>query len=571
MILPFLSRLNLTDYFIIILVYIEFVTSSILQFIPTKLINSITWLFQHLFTSNPAMDIPVNEVPIDTQLRLAPSIHEMCKLFNVEVEDYLVRTEDDYILTIHRIPPRKDLHDTEVTPKVAYLHHGLLMCSDIWCCNVERHKNLPFVLHDLGYDVWMGNNRGNKYSTAHVFLQPGSPKFWNFSIDEFAYFDIPNTINYILENVNAEQVTCIGFSQGSAQMFAALSINKKLNEKISQFIAIAPAMTPHGLHNRIVDKIVKATPKLMYLFFGRNIVLPSATVWRRTLHPKLFNTLIDVANIMLFNWNSKNITIKQKFISYSKLYSTTSVKCIVHWFQILRSQKFQLYEEPDDMFNSLSRPYLIPVFPTRTNIKVPILLIYGGSDSLVDIDVMKANLPPKRVFDIKIDNHEHLDLIWGNDVDVLVIDKVLKFIEFFTPIDDPSYRLLSKYFNSNNFKKYASITSEHTIKPENLIGTPRKNSVAVASIHKRSPSIVSRHNYNERDSELKSYVTNESRNGDLVDLPEINSTSSCSSASEEEELHAEAVEIHRQLSQNHIPAQNNSDLELTKSVMDSIK
>ncbi|EDO14743.1 hypothetical protein Kpol_297p4 [Vanderwaltozyma polyspora DSM 70294] len=429
MLFPLIGRLAITDYIIILMVYTEFFVYTLVSFVPQKLISATSWLFQQIFTSKTVIEQDDTKDPIEVLLRTAPTIHEMCAVFDIQVHDHLVRTEDDYILTLHRIPP----DPRNSNGKVAYLHHGLLMCSDVWVCNIERNKNLPFVLHDMGYDVWMGNNRGNKYSTAHLYKLPRSPKFWDFSIDEFAFFDIPNSIKFVLEHCKVNQLVCIGFSQGSAQMFAALSINEELNSKISQFVAIAPAMTPHGLHNRIVDTLAKSTPKLMYLFFGRNIVLPSATLWRRTLHPKLFNMMVDMGNVLLFNWTAKNITYKQKFVSYSKLYSTTSVKSIVHWFQILRSQKFQLFEEPDDMFNSLSRPYRIPVFPTKTNIKVPILLIYGGIDSLVDIEVMKSNLPTKRVFDIKVEDHEHLDLIWGHDVDKLVIDKVIKFIDFFTP------------------------------------------------------------------------------------------------------------------------------------------
>jgi lysosomal acid lipase/cholesteryl ester hydrolase len=38
----------------------------------------------------------------------------------------------------------------------------------------------------------------------------------------------------------------IGFSQGTAQAFAALSIHPQLNEKVNVFIALAPAMSPKG-------------------------------------------------------------------------------------------------------------------------------------------------------------------------------------------------------------------------------------------------------------------------------------------------------------------------------------
>lgn len=412
------NRISFTDLFIVLLVYLESILSFILKLIPSGIIN--------LFTSIINFTVNIDDTTIEEKLRSAPTIHEMCALFDITVEDHLVRTEDNYILTLHRIAPK----DNNNNGKVVYLHHGLLMCSDVWCCQVERHKNLPFLLHDLGYDVWMGNNRGNKYSTAHLYHPPKSAKFWDFSIDEFAFFDIPNSIEFILDYTHVNDLICIGFSQGSAQMFAALSVNEYLNSKISHLVAIAPAMTPERLHNVIADSFAKSTPRLMYLFFGRNIVLPSAVVWQRTTHPHLFSIIIDICNRLLFNWKSLNIKPKQKEICYAKLYSTTSVKCIVHWFQILRSQRFQMFEESDDMFNSLTRPYQIANFPTRTNIKVPILLLYGTSDLLVDIDVMKRNLPSNGVFDIKVENHEHLDLIWADDVDILVFNQVIKFIEY---------------------------------------------------------------------------------------------------------------------------------------------
>lgn len=414
--------MSITDSVIIVLVYIETVLALSLRLVPQPIKTLLSWLIN--------LRGGYDDSSIEQRIRRAPTIHEMCAVFDIKVEDHLVRTEDDYILTLHHIRPKMG----KFNGKVAYLHHGLLMCSDVWVCNIEKQKNLPFVLHELGFDVWLGNNRGNKYSTAHLNLLPKDKKFWDFSIDEFAFFDIPNSIQFVLDRTRVDQLICIGFSQGSAQMFAAFSISEELNMKVSQFIAIAPAMTPKGLHNRIVDTLVKASPGLMYLFFGIRIVLPTAVLWQRTLHPKLFNFMVDFGNRFLFNWKALNITTRQKLASYSKLYSTTSVKSIVHWFQILQSQKFQVFEASDDIINSFYRPYQIATFPTRTNIRIPILLIYGGTDSLVDINVMKENLPANTVFDIKVEDHDHLDLLWGHNVDALVIARVIKFIQFF---DEP--------------------------------------------------------------------------------------------------------------------------------------
>ena len=63
-------------------------------------------------------------------------------------------------------------------------------------------------------------------------------------------------------------------------------------------------------------------------------------------------------------------------------------------------------------------------FPTR-NISTPILLLYGTHDSLVHIDIMLSQLPDHTVAK-PILGYEHVDILWGRDVDKLVLPEVLK-------------------------------------------------------------------------------------------------------------------------------------------------
>jgi lysosomal acid lipase/cholesteryl ester hydrolase len=120
-------------------------------------------------------------------------------------------------------------------------------------------KCLTKLFYVIGFDVWLGNNRGNKYSKKSIHHSPNSQKFWDYCLDDFAWHDIPDTIQYIIDATKAANISYIGFSQGTAQAFAALSIHPQLNEKVNVFIALAPAMRPPGLAAHIVDGLIKAS------------------------------------------------------------------------------------------------------------------------------------------------------------------------------------------------------------------------------------------------------------------------------------------------------------------------
>ena len=121
------------------------------------------------------------------------------------------------------------------------------MCSEVWVCSPEPKSSLPITLAKAGYDVWLGNSRGNKYSAKHTKWKLDEGKFWNFSFDQIALDDLPSTVDYILGITHKSSLSYVGFSQGSAQGFAGLCLNRDLNKKINLFIALAPVTKPIGL------------------------------------------------------------------------------------------------------------------------------------------------------------------------------------------------------------------------------------------------------------------------------------------------------------------------------------
>ncbi|GAQ09397.1 probable lipase C16A3.12c [Aspergillus lentulus] len=377
------------------------------------------------------------EEQIAAQVAQASNFADICAIFGYEAEEHIVQTKDGFLIGLHRLAYRRgeegclvNRGEGTLEKKVVYLHHGLLMCSEVWVCLTDAQRCLPFQLVERGYDVWLGNNRGNKYSKKSIHHSPLSTKFWGFSMDEFAFYDIPDSINYILNVTGQASLSYIGFSQGTAQAFATLSIHPLLNQQIDVFVALAPAMAPSGLRNRIVDSLMKASPNFLFLLFGRRSILSSTPMWQTILYPPIFVRIIDASLSILFGWEGKNISWYQKLASYLHLYSFTSTKSVVHWFQIMRHRTFQMYDDEVHAPFSVvaSQRFYKPVkYPTR-NIKTPIVLLYGGSDSLIDIEAMLRELPRGTVAK-SIPSYEHLDFLWARDVDQQVFGHVFEALE----------------------------------------------------------------------------------------------------------------------------------------------
>ncbi|KAJ5689165.1 lipase [Penicillium macrosclerotiorum] len=429
---PLIGRLFWYEYLALfaslILVLLETIIHLITFCLPTPIIRFCYVQSKALFNrfiSKDVRDKRTKEEIFASSVAEASDFVEICELFGYEAEEHIVQTGDGYLLGLHRLAYRKGEERMRVnqgaggiSKKVVYLHHGLLMSSEVWVALTDEQRCLPFQLVEKGYDVWLGNNRGNKYAKKSVNFSPGSNEFWDFSIDQFAFHDIPNSIEYILEVTGQPSLSYIGFSQGTAQAFATLSIHPLLNQKIDVFVALAPAMAPSGLRNRIVDSLVKASPDFLFLLFGRRSILSSTTMWQTILYPPIYVRIIDAALAALFNWRCRNITRAQKLAAYLHLYSFTSTKSVVHWFQIIRNKNFQFYDDETHAPFSIvaSERFYKPVkYPTR-NIKTPIVLLYGGSDSLVDINVMLQGLPRGTVAK-SIPSYEHLDFLWASDVD----------------------------------------------------------------------------------------------------------------------------------------------------------
>ena len=140
------------------------------------------------------------------------SFSEICAENGFKFESHTVTTEDGYILTMMRIPGMLGEQVTSVKPPV-FFQHGLFDSSDAFISN-WADKAPAFVAVRAGYDVWLGNTRGNKYSRKHVKLNPdiNRQQFWDFDLEQMGQYDLPAELDFVATYTGIEKIAYIGHS-----------------------------------------------------------------------------------------------------------------------------------------------------------------------------------------------------------------------------------------------------------------------------------------------------------------------------------------------------------------------
>ncbi|EGG13702.1 carboxylic ester hydrolase [Cavenderia fasciculata] len=366
-------------------------------------------------------------------------------------EEHYVTTPDGFILGLHRItgprinsPPQSppasprdngpNGADLRVGKPAVLIMHGFMQTSEAWLCRANPEDSLPFILADAGFDVWLGNNRGNKYSFKHTTYTPSQERFWNWSLDELVRYDLPSIVD--VYRTRLPTISYIGFSQGTAQGWAALSTNTALAAKINLFVALAPVSTVKGFSNPMIDSLARSRPDFIFLLFGKKAMLPSTVWWRQVLPKEFFVQLIDSSVRFLFGWKTHNLDEEEKKMLYSHIFSYTSVKSVVHWFQIIQTNRFQMFDDellgitPNENSNKKHRYHgrVIPGYHPA-QILTKCALFYGGQDTLPNTKALLAHLPKDKVVLIhEEESYEHLDFMWGKTAGKAVFSKIVTLL-----------------------------------------------------------------------------------------------------------------------------------------------
>uniref|UniRef100_A0A1D1Y6A8 Triacylglycerol lipase 2 n=1 Tax=Anthurium amnicola TaxID=1678845 RepID=A0A1D1Y6A8_9ARAE len=127
-------------------------------------------------------------------------------------QEFTVKTQDGYILSMQRIPEGRKGSGGAAGQKrqPVLLQHGVLMDGMTWLLN-SPEESLAYVLADSGFDVWISNTRGTRWSRRHATLDPSSRAFWGWSWDDLAMYDLPATFNFVYQQTG-QKLNYVGHS-----------------------------------------------------------------------------------------------------------------------------------------------------------------------------------------------------------------------------------------------------------------------------------------------------------------------------------------------------------------------
>lgn len=329
------------------------------------------------------------------------NVTEVIRSRGFQAEEYDVVTRDGYILTIQRIVNPLLSPEARKRAKPVIMQHGLMSSSIDFVINspnvrpsqwppakpeatpaskrnsidtseddddydslvfpdeeeklanvtgalhdTQEHPNsLGFYLANRGYDVFLSNSRGNIYGQRHTRLSKWEPAFWSFTFDEQIEYDLPDTIEFVLNLTNKTKLGYVGHSQGTIMMFGLLSDKPDYADIVEPFVALAPvAYVNHCISP--VKYFSYLTPLAQHV----NSVFAPPNAAIKYLAPIVCEPMYIrkevCGNIVFlatgFDWDELDDSRIDAYLAHMP--SGTSLKNIAHYGQLVNSGRFAHFE-----------------------------------------------------------------------------------------------------------------------------------------------------------------------------------------------------------------------------------
>lgn len=337
------------------------------------------------------------------------TIDQLAEKYGYPLEVHTVVTEDEYILKMHRIPFGRKEKSNGLS---VFLMHGIWESSDSWLLQ-GPNKALAYILADEGYDVWLGNARGNKHTYDHISLNANTSRFWEFSWEEIGYYDLPAMIDHALNITAQKSLYYIGYSQGTTTYFVMTSMRPEYNRKVNLMFALAPEVFMSNATSLFLKIFSPAAKYVPSLFWNWNIYTPD---FISKISPVIcLVSPLSCENFFITVMGPNNVSDALWPIVLGHTPTGSSMLQFLHYGQLAASRRFCRYDFGRSK-NIVKYGKETPPSYNLGNVITPVILFYSNRDvfsNMRDVELLINRLPNiKRAYYVK--DFTHVDYMYAD-------------------------------------------------------------------------------------------------------------------------------------------------------------
>ncbi|KAI5651806.1 alpha/beta hydrolase fold domain-containing protein [Phthorimaea operculella] len=363
-------------------------------------------------------------------------LRELVARYGYYLLSYTVTTEDGYKPILYRIQGSGD-------PVI--LVHGLTN-SAVDYFTVGKENSLPILLAQNGYDVWLINCRGTTVEAqghVNLTLPEDDDRYWAFSWDEIGFYDLPASIDYILQATGRSQVKYIGHSQGTTSFYVMASLRPEYSAKVSIQVSLAPIAWLSNARSplvRVLSALIASPPvsETLQQVVGVNKFDANNPVVQFVYNDVCANAALAVLLCysitgVVLGFDYGQINTRQVPVITGHYPSSFSLRQMIHYGQLVNSGRFQRYDF-GTVQNLARYGQAIPPDYPLARITTPVALFYTRANDWIsdytDVLKLRAALPNVvEFYEVPFPTWTHFDHLWAKDVKALDYNRVLQVLQ----------------------------------------------------------------------------------------------------------------------------------------------
>ncbi|XWS30495.1 hypothetical protein CRYUN_Cryun24cG0122500 [Craigia yunnanensis] len=352
--------------------------------------------------------------------------------------EHEVTTQDGYILNMQRIPEGRVTGSSSTggnKKQPVLMQHGLLVDGKTWLLN-SPEQNLPMILADKGFDVWIANARGTRFSRKHVSLDPAQKEFWNWSWDELVSYDLPAVFDFVF-NQTGQKIHYIGHSQGTLIGLTSFSEGHQA-DTLKSAAFLSPIAYLSHITSPLVVVIARAFVGEITTLLGVAEFNPKEQPTSIFLKTLCNYPVVDCSDIVTAV-TGKNCCLNSSIVDLAikNEPQPTATKNIVHLAQNFRDGVITKFNYGSADYNLMHYGEAKPPIYNISNIPhdLPIFISYGGQDALSDIPDVQLLLDSLKFHDVNklviqyIEDYAHVDFVMGINAKDIVYNQIVQFFK----------------------------------------------------------------------------------------------------------------------------------------------